>query len=199
MLKVIIFDADEVVVVGKRRFSKAFSEKHNVPLENMLPFFDGIFQECLVGDKDLKKAVLPYLKKWGWDKGVDALLEYWFALENSTDKDLVTYIKELRGKGILCFLATNNEKYRFQYMLDVMGLKNVFDKTYASAHLGHKKPNQGFFLKIFKDLKNTKKEEILFWDDRLGHVQGAKDFGIQAELYTSFEDFKEKMRQYIKE
>jgi len=78
-----------------------------------------------------------------------------------------------------------------------MGFKNSFDKTYSSAHLGHKKPNQEFFLKIFEDLKNIQKEEILFWDDTAGHIQGAKDFGIQTELYTSFEDFKEKMKQYM--
>src|SRR3989344_4996521 len=47
------------------------------------------------------------------------------------------------------------------------------------------------------DLKKIQKEEILFWDDTAGHIQGAKDFGIQTELYTSFEDFKEKMKQYM--
>ena len=83
-------------------------------------------------------------------------------------------------------------------MMDKMGLANVFDHTYASAHLGHAKPSQDFFLKIFENLKNIKKEEILFWDDSNSHIKGARDFGINAELYTTFGDFKQKMNSLLK-
>ena len=193
MLKVIIFDADEVVILGKRRFSATLAEKHGVSLEETSPFFDGPFQKCLVGEQDLKKSLLPYIKKWGWSKGVDELLDYWFALENFVDKDLIKYIKQCRKKGFLCFLATNNEKYRFQYMLDVIGLKKVFDKTYASAHLGHMKPDQKFFAKIFKELKNIKKNEILFVDDTSVNVASAIDFGIHGEIYTTLANLKKRI------
>ena len=116
MIKVIIFDADGVLVHGNRRFSITLAEKHGISLETTLPFFTGPFQECLVGNLDLKEVILPYLDTWGWDKGVDMLLDYWFSLESATDKELIEYIKTLRGEGILCFLATNNEKHRFQYL-----------------------------------------------------------------------------------
>ncbi len=193
MIKVIIFDADEVLILGKRRFSVTLAEKHGISIEMTLPFFKGPFQECLVGNLDLKEVIVPYLNKWGWDKGVDTLLDYWFSLESKTDKELIKYIKGLRQKGIVCLLATNNEKHRFEYMTSKMGLKNVFNKTYASAHLGHKKPEQAFFAKIFKELKNIKKEEVLFVDDNKENIKGAKEFGIHAELYNSFEDFKKKL------
>jgi len=197
MIKVIIFDADGVLVHGNRIFSITLAEKHGISLETTLPFFEGVFQECLIGKKDLKEVIVPYLKKWGWGKGADTFFDNWFSLESKIDKDLIKYIKGLRSKGVLCFLATNNEKYRFQYMMDVMGLKNVFDKAYASAHLGSKKPEQEFFAKIFKELKNIKKNEILFVDDHPSNIKAAKNFGINAELYTTFKDFKKKMKQYI--
>src|SRR3989344_1241448 len=197
MIKVIIFDADGVLIHSKRKFSITLAEKHDISIEKTLPFFIGPFQECLVGNKDLKETVAPYLKEWGWSESVDALLDYWFELERETDIEVVKYVQELRGKGILCFLATNNEKYRFQYMLDKMGFAYAFDKTYSSAHLGHKKPNREFFEKIAKDFKNIKKEEILFWDDDAKNIEGAKDFGINAELYISVEDFKQKMKRYM--
>ena len=193
MIKVIIFDADEVLILGKRRFSATLADKHGISLEKTLPFFTGIFQECLVGNADLKKVVVPYLDKWGWDKGVEMLLDYWFSLESKTDKELIKYIKELRKKGIECILATNNEKHRFEYMMNKMGLKNVFNKTYASAHLGHKKPEQEFFTKIYRELKNIKKNEVLFVDDSKENIKGAKEFGIHTELYTSFGNFKKKL------
>jgi|SRR3989344_8225392 len=196
MIKVIIFDADGVLIPHKRGFSITLAEKHDISLEKTLPFFAGPFQECLVGDKDIKEALTPYLEEWGWDKGVDTLLDYWFKLEHNIDEELVDYIQGFRHKGIQCFLATNNEKHRFQYILEKMGFEDMFDKTYASAHLGHKKPNKEFFSKIFEELSNVQKNQILFIDDDKENIQGAKDFGINAELYTSLEDFKEKIAQY---
>lgn len=197
MIKVIIFDADGVLIPHTRKFSVLLSEDFGIPLEKSAGFFNGPFQDCLIGKADLRDTVSMYLASWGWDKGVDAFLDIWFQAQHDMDAELVKYVEGLRRKGILCLLATNNEKYRFQYILDKTGFANSFDKTYASAHLGHKKPEQEFFARILKDLKNIKKAEILFWDDDAKNIKGAKDFGIHAEFYTDIENFKEKMKQYM--
>ncbi|HTE48725.1 MAG TPA: HAD-IA family hydrolase [Candidatus Paceibacterota bacterium] len=193
MIKVIIFDADGVLIPHKRKFSVTLAEKHDISIEKTLPFFSGPFQDCLVGNKDLKEAISPHLKEWGWNNGVEALLDYWFQLEHNINMELVDYIQGLRSQGVKCFLATNNEKYRFQYILDKMGFRNMFDATYASAHLGHKKSNKEFFSKIFKELKNIDKNEVLFVDDDIENIKSAKDFGIYTELYTSIKNLKKKL------
>ena len=195
MIKVVIFDADGVLVHSDRKFSMLLSKDYGIPIEKTLPFFTGTFQDCLIGKADLKEAITPYLNEWGWHEGVDAFLDYWFKAEHIIDEELIKYIQELRQRGIVCVLATNNEKYRFQHMLEEMGLaNNVFDKTYSSAHLGHKKPDHEFFGKIVKDLGDIKKEEIVLWDDDMKNIKGAESFGIKAELYTSLKDFKQKMK-----
>lgn len=193
MIKVVIFDVDGVLVNGER-FSIALERDYGISLEKTLPFFNGDFQDCLVGNTDLKEMVEPYLKPWGWDQGVDAFLDYWFRVEHKINEELIDYIQNLRHQGILCFVATNNEKYRFEYMLDKMGFAQSFDKTYASAHLGSKKPEQEFFQKIYNELENIKKDEIFFFDDSVENVHSAKKFGIHAEVYTSFDKFKEDLK-----
>ena len=198
MIKIVIFDAIGLLT-NQEALSKSLAREHGISLEKSLPFFEGgPLRECVAGKADIKEVIAPFLKEWGWNGGVEALLKYWFERDHKLNTELISYIKSLRNdKEIMCVLATNNEKYRFAYMLDKMSFAEIFDKTYCSAHLGHKKPNKEFYQKIFKDLGKIKKEEILFWDDKLENVKGAKDFGIHAELYTSFEIFKEKMEKYL--
>lgn len=194
MIKVIIFDVDGVLIPNKRVFSFALVNKHKIPKEKLAEFFDGPFQKCLTGDSDLKEAIVPHLNRWGWKTDVEEVMDDWFRLDGSVDNELIKYIQGLRKKGILCFIATNNEKYRFQYMLDKLGFAKSFDKAFASAHLGHQKPSQDFFSKMFKELKNVEKNEILFVDDDKENIYGAKNFGFHAELYTSLENLKNKIK-----
>lgn len=195
MIKVIIFDGVGLIT-HQEPLSIALVRDYGFSMEKMLPFFTGPLQECVAGRADLKEIFPTYLNEWGWDKGVDAMLDYWFTRDHKIDTEMVSYIENLKRKGIKCFLATNQEKNRYAYMLDKMNFAEIFDKTYCSAHFGCKKPNQNFYQKIFDDLGSIKKEEILFWDDKLENVEGAKKFGIQVEHYTTFENFKEKMKQY---
>lgn len=192
MIKHILFDADGVLVHGEM-FSRQLEERYDISHETTQPFYQGIFAESLTGKVDLKEIIEPYLKEWGWPKTVDDYLEEWFSYEHVLDEEIIAYIQKLRAKGIGCYVATNQEKYRAQYMIDRMGFKDSFDKLYASAHLGTQKPDLEYFEKILKDL-HAKKDEVLFWDDRLENVAAAKKFGIHAEFFESFDTFKQKMK-----
>lgn len=196
MIKVILFDVDGVLVNGEM-FSLELERKYGITYESTQPFFKGVFQECLIGAKDLKREIEPYLKQWGWPKSVQTFLDEWFAHEHNTNEELIAYIQALRVRGIRCMVATNQEKYRADYILHNMGFKDKFDQVYASAHLGSRKPEQHFFQKLVNDLGSIAKEELLFWDDSPGHIAAAKAFGIRAELYSTFEAFQEKMKQYV--
>lgn len=142
-----------------------------------------------MGKADLKEELKPLLKDWKWEKSVDELLDYWFEGENYVDKKIIGAIRRLRQKGIKCILATNQEKYRFDYMKNRMGLGNVFDNIYCSAEIGLKKPDEEYLKYINDDLK-LKKEEIMFWDDRESYANAARSFGWQSYVYKNFEDFK---------
>ena len=56
--KCILLDVDGVLV-NSEMFSLQYQKRFNLPQDIMLPFFKGVFQDCLIGKADLKEAVAP--------------------------------------------------------------------------------------------------------------------------------------------
>ncbi len=61
---------------------------------------------------------------------------------------------------------------------------------------GSKQPEQEFYEFVFKDMNLKDKKEVIFWDDDEKNINGAKEFGFNAELYENIEDFKNKLKNY---
>lgn len=193
MITALIFDADGVLINGER-FSNILARDFHTDKAKEKEFFATTFQDCLIGRADLKESIAPYLPSFGWTGTADEFLDYWFRAEHRLNEELVQYIGKLREAGIPVVLATNQEKYRSQYMLEHMGFDAVFDKIYSSAHLGLKKPTAEFFARVVEDM-NVNKAEILFWDDDQRNIAGATEYGLQAEFYTGYDAFLTTMSQ----
>ena len=66
MNKEILLDADGIVIRPRHKyFSEKFSEEHNVPLEEVLPFFKREYKRAAVGEVDIREVLPPYLEKMG--------------------------------------------------------------------------------------------------------------------------------------
>jgi len=193
MIKVIIFDTDGMVV-NSEMFSVQYNKDYGIPMDSLLPFFKNEFQPCLIGTADLKEEIKDYLPKWGWKDSVDSFLKYWFDAENHVDKRVVEAINKLRNAGFKCYLATNQEKYRTEYLRNEMGFGEIFDKVFSSAEVGYKKPQQEFFEFVLNDIK-LNKDEVQFWDDTDKNVEGAREFGFDANLYRDFDKFALKLKE----
>jgi len=187
MIKLLILDADGVLINGER-FSETLARDYDIDKVKEKEFFTTHFQECLVGNADLKEAVAPYLSSFGWKGSVDEFLEYWFKSGHSLDAEVVAYTQKLRESGMRIVLATNQEQYRTQYMIEQMGFGGMFDKIYSSAHVGLKKPAVEFFARLIEE-EGVNKDEVLFWDDDQENIDGALAYGIDARLYKDYDSY----------
>lgn len=196
MIRVVLFDVDGVLA-GHIPFSKRLADDFDITPDITAPFFKGPFKECLLGKADLKHELSSYLPIWNWQDSLDDFLTYWFTSEHHINEPVVLVAQQLRQHGITCYLATNQERYRTAYILQEMGFASCFDGTFSSAYIGYMKPQAEFFDHILHTLGDMDAREILFWDDTLENIVTARDLDLHAELYSSFDDFMEKMRAYF--
>lgn len=192
MIKVILFDCDGPIIKREKNFSQRLKEEKglDVHLEKETSFFKGEFLECEIGKADLKEVLPKWLPVWGWLGTVDQLLDYWFEGETQVNPAMKNYIINLRTKGVTCWLATNNEKYRTEYLWNIVGLKSFLDGIFSSCYLGYMKPDAQYWEQIYKTLDNIPKQEVLVLDDKQSAIDSAKAFGFNAEFYTNFENFR---------
>lgn len=197
--KVIIYDNDGMVTHGGR-FSEQYSREFAVDVAVMAPFFEGPLKQCQMGKADLKEELKKVIEIWQWKGTVDELMRYWFSIGDLVHEEIYASVTKLKQQGLVVCLATNNEKYRMQYLSNKLSYDKVFDELFTSAELGAFKQSAEGVEKIFQTLKEkygiTDKAEILYWDDREKNVAGLNNMGFNARLYTEYDSFKNVMSKY---
>lgn len=192
-----LFDADGVTIINETYFSKKLERDFSISTKITEPFFTGEFQKCITGQADLKELLGNHAKEWGWKKSVDELLAYWFKCEHNVSEELIEGIQKVRSMGIKCYLATNQERYRTDYIIDQMGFGKSFDGVFSSANIGYTKPGKEYFQHILGDLEGILPEEIVYFDDSEKNVIAAKELGIDARLYSAYEDFDRVVKELL--
>jgi putative hydrolase of the HAD superfamily len=191
---VILFDADGMTLVPKR-FSEEVQKDFGIPWEKMEPFFSGPFVRCKLGKADLKEELVKVISDWGWRGTVEQLVTYWFGIGSEPNPEVVSIARELRSHGVKCFLATNQEKYRMEYLWNVVGLKDAFDGYLVSADIGHQKDEVAFYEAAYQRISAVvgsvvAKTSVLFVDHEEEKIAAAKEFGFEVYRYEDPEGFR---------
>lgn len=184
----LVFDVDGVLCPATFRFAAYLEREHQLTGAQTREFFTGPFLDCLVGKADLKQVILPFLVQWGWQGSLDDFLQRWFGEESLVDARLLTVVRQIRARGIHCYVATNQEQYRTHYLREQMGFIDCFDQVFSSAEVGVTKPQTQFYAYVTQTI-GTPPERILFWDDSPSNVTAARAYGWQAEHYTDYHTF----------
>lgn len=182
-VKVLLLDADGVTLVNQGYFSDVYSREYGVPIEKIVPFFKKEFRNCQLGKKDIKDALPEYLAQWGWQGSIEDFLRYWFRTSTVTEEQVLNKIQRIRNKGIQCYLATDQEKYRAEYIKKVLNFEQRFDGCFFSCEIGFSKAQLEFFRGVLSHL-NLSPQVVGFLDDDEENVRVAKETGIQAKLYS---------------
>ena len=188
-MNIALFDADGVVIEPRKRyFSTRYAEKFGVPEELFQPFFKNEYVKCQTNQADLKEVLKDHLRKWRWPGTIDELLAYWFEEGSTPDRAALKIVQSFRKKGVQCYLATDQEKYRAAYLWKTVGLEREFDGAFFSCELGAGKASKHYWQKVLERLGNPTPSEVVFWDDEEENIQAAQNAGIDARPYSGLSD-----------
>jgi len=198
-IKHLLFDADGVMLHhSERRFFDWYIDEYAIDKASVVDFFNNVWPAILVGKKDIKQELSKQLKVWHWQGTPEELMHAWYAYEYVANEPLIDYIAWLKEIGVASSLATNNDQYRARAMFDFLIRDGaVLDRLYSAGEIGTAKPSKGFFEHVMTDLDDLQKYEVLFWDDTLANVEAARGFGLKAQVYKTFDEFKEAMKFYV--
>lgn len=110
------------------------------------------------------------------------------------DTELLDYIRTLKPHYKLGILsdASHGTRERIQEWVN----EALFEVIVISAEEGIRKPQPQIYQSTL-DRLGVEASAAIFIDDRVGNVEGARQLGMQAILYTEFAPFLEEFRPYL--
>jgi putative hydrolase of the HAD superfamily len=194
-IKAVLLDADGLLFKKQRYFSEIFYEEYGVPVESVTPFFKTPFRECQKGNADLKEELIPYLSQWNWDGNVESFLAYWFSF-CVVDDGVLNIVRELRKQELKCYLVTDQEKYRAEYIKKNLELGKDLDGFFYSFEIKSSKSEANFYGTVLETL-HLSPEEVIFFDDEEENIEIAKSLGIMSVLVNEGADFAAIVKRHV--
>jgi putative hydrolase of the HAD superfamily len=132
---------------------------------------------CLAGRADLRDALAEVFARWSVTTRTEDAVALWNEIE--IDVEVLGAVDALRGRGIACYLATNQHAYRAAHMTTVLGYATRFDDCFYSCELGHAKPSRAYFESVLAAIPHDA-QRTLFIDDAETNVVAAREAGLHA-------------------
>ena len=151
-------------------------------------------------------------KRREYDRGMDPAV-YWRDLAAATGRDfddsmiqemirreidfwsrhdarVLGWINDLRRAGLRTSILSNLPAPLGENLRATAGFLDHFDQVTFSYELGVIKPEPEIYRYAVHGL-DVSPEEALFLDDRPENIEGARAIGLQAEVFTTWEEFLE--------
>lgn len=108
------------------------------------------------------------------------------------NKRMISMAKRLRRKYAVAFLS-NIDFSRYDIALEILDLK-WFDYDFASCYIKHRKPDPEAYRYVLKRM-GLKSDEVIFIDNRLDNVIGARSVGIKSVVFKNQMDLEAKLKK----
>jgi putative hydrolase of the HAD superfamily len=179
MIRAILFDADGVIQTADETFIPQLKSLI-AETEHADRFLAEVFaaeKPCMAGKKDFAEELERVLETWDVHIPIQQALAIWQLIHPVPG--ILHKISTIRQTGVPCYLATNQELHRANYMRVGLNYDSLFDGAFYSCDIGAVKPDESYFHKVLSLLAIPAKE-LLFIDDKDMNVEAAQACGLNA-------------------
>lgn len=177
----VLFDADGVLQQIPAGWQSSLNGALGAEPDRVLQEIFDAEQRLTMTGGDFRSVLADLLRQHGLETDPDRVLTCWRMLE--VDPDMTAAIRRLRRAGIGCAMATNQQNVRVEHMRAMPEYAGVFDEQFYSSELGLAKPDPAYFTAI-TDSVGVAPDRALFLDDREDNVAGARQAGLNAEVFA---------------
>jgi putative hydrolase of the HAD superfamily len=182
-VRAVLWDADGVLQHLPEGWEASMRPVVDGHIEDVPGFLAEAFaleRPALLGQVSWLDALPGLLERWGVAHLHDEALRVWLTIVPQQEvRDLV---RDLRTRGVRCYLATNQTQHRGRYMAENLGYGGLLDGAFWSYELGVAKPDPAFFTAILGQL-DVEPADVLFVDDNARNVEAARTVGLRAERW----------------
>ncbi|MEO8638203.1 MAG: HAD-IA family hydrolase [Candidatus Taylorbacteria bacterium] len=195
MIKAIIFDLNGIFIQGEK-LSARFERDFGIPVREFLPELVLIMSKMRLPNAG--KAFdywKPVLDGWNIKLSESEFFKYWFDGERVSE-EMITLARELKGKGILLIILSNNFKERSVYYRQYPWMSNIFHAVYFSWKTGLVKPDAKVWRRALEE-NRLNSNECLYFDDQEKNVKTAESLGIVSFLFIDSEHTRDSINKYV--
>lgn len=195
MIKAIIFDLNGIFLQSPKlsdRFEKDFNIKPAVFLPKLFEIMEKVRKPEAQPAFSFWKEIL---EEWKVKFTEKEFWNYWFGGEIQSEK-MISFSKNLRGKGIKIFILSNNFKERASFYEHYPWTNDSIDKLYFSWQTGFVKPDVRAWELILSE-NILKPEECLYFDDQEKNVKAAESVGIKSFIFKNEMEIEKVVDEYL--
>lgn len=180
MIKVVAFDLVGVLV-----------NERDIVLSNEEEKLERLFGPNLSDDDYLKKAKEIVCNEKNIVNTTEVLINKLYKVK---DKDIFKKIKKINSK-VKVVIATNHVSFVKEFINSHFDI-NYLDDLIISAEINRIKPNLDFYEFILNKYK-IEANELLFLDDNIKNINGAKKLGIQTIMIEKSINMIDEIKSYL--
>jgi len=188
--KIPLLDLGNVVIrVDFTPFCKWVSENTDIhDYEKILGFHrSSLYYDYEFGNISTEEFINRMGKIFGTQFNPEEFQKYFCAIFPSIVDGMPELLLELEDRGVYCLSNTN--LMHFEYILENFPEIRKFKKLFASHQIHKRKPYPGIYREVAKVLE-VQPQELVFFDDSISNIEGAKKAGLFAHLFESVEQIR---------
>ncbi len=195
----LLFDLGGVVIEidFDRVFSKwALYSNQNLETIKSRFSFDSYYERHERGEIEASEYFASLRRSLGIDITDEEFIAGWNSIYVGEISGVATVLSNVKEKLPIYAFTNSNSTHQLEWSKKFRHVLNLFRNVFVSSEMGKRKPESAAFKTISREI-GVKPEYILFFDDSLENIAGAKKIGMQAVHVKSLDDIEISLKEIL--